>query len=846
MTTEDEAKAKTIVESWYWQMAEGHNFRWKSATKSMTLFYESAPLESDVAQLVIEYLKSREGVTEFVITNKKWTFDKPWNAKDCWYQTVPSEKWAGTESTKVRVYWALVQNGDEAADGPYTVENGCKYKVSHSYYWDVASEPTLPASSSGVQYSIQGFTRDRETGLFTYIIEKRETVQQDVALYDTAVTAFELSQEEQHLGVKADKVATTGKKASVKNGVITERHVTKNPDCTSDIVNRVTTEKNVKGAVKTWRKTLRGTVESTTERSAANPLNGSGLQVGETRRSEQTPGELWNNTVEKTTNEPVGEIASECQKTIFEHRDVTVQNVASKPSGEAQEAGGGKTRRRSVRKTDENTFDVTDEETTEKKVANARTSRRRTLRGTTETTTHRNLTPSEAAAAESGELKVGETVSVEKTDGDSRNVTVEKFTADKTRRKLGGECQKTASVHTDTEIHQVPASEAEPGHATSGVNEERHVSFRLNDDGQTADKTTLTRTWTEATARASGGSAGHTDTVESGINATGAPSEQGGVNEEVDVSVQPNDHGSVSYTKRRRTYKPNTQTASANDGGRTVTVTSGINATSAPSESGGTNTSCDVSVSPNEHGSLSYTTRRTTYKTSSARATSKFKTETATTTTAIYDTGEASARNGTASATPNGVGSKTTQVTEYDPKPVDSGWITWMSEEDSPTHTYIYECGLRVFKNVSQPPSPPGGKRVSISASINRYGLYDGSMTCSKLARWKIKTSSDTGGSQAGSIAYEYIADYNISTTSNGQLTITPVIKTRTISTRTYYGRGNEGSEAAAAANSQTLPGLHLSARTYITGGASGIVSEIEKARTKLTAALHNHRPAST
>lgn len=124
-----EAKAKTIVDSWFWQMAEGHNFRWKNAVKSMVLFYESAPLESDMAQLVIEYLRTRASVTSLVIAHKNWTFAEPgWNTKDAWYQTVPGEQWAGTESKKVRVYWVLAQAGDGAADGPYTVENGCKYK----------------------------------------------------------------------------------------------------------------------------------------------------------------------------------------------------------------------------------------------------------------------------------------------------------------------------------------------------------------------------------------------------------------------------------------------------------------------------------------------------------------------------------------------------------------------------------------------------------------------------------------------------------------------------------------------------------------------------------------------
>lgn len=737
MTTEDEAKAKTIVESWYWQMAEGHNFRWKNATKSMTLFYESAPLESDVAQLVIEYLKSREGVTEFVITNKKWKFDKPWNAKDCWYQTVPSEKWAGTESTKVRVYWALVQNGDEAADGPYTVENGCKYKVSHSYYWDVSSQPTLPASSSGVQYSIQGFTRDRETGLFTYIVEKRETVQQDVALYDTAVTAFELSQEEQHLGVKADKVATTGKKASVKNGVITERHVTKNPDCTSDIVNRVTTEKNVKGAVKTWRKTLRGTVESTTERSAANPLNGSGLEVGETRRSEQTPGELWNNTVEKTTNEPVGEIASECQKTIFEHRDVTVENVPTAPAKEAGEAANGIIKQKSVRKTDENTYDVTDTTTREKKVEDARTVERKTLRGTSAATTHRNLTAAEVAAKTGAQLDVGETRTVEKTPGDLKNLTVEKFEPDTQRIKIAEGCEKTAAVETDTTVESVKVEEIGTVHPqTAEVNKRKSVSYRKNEDGKTADRTIVVEKHETQRATGGGGSVGSTTTTNRTQNATAQePVAPGGVNVVVEVDNQPNGMGGFNTVRRVTKYLPNSGMARSFLPTERVETVVKSNATQDPS-------------APFGHASLSL----------------------------------------------NDHGSKMTSVTTITPIAISSGWRTWKRTVRSTRGTYTYNCGMIVFRNQKTIPAMPGAHDYHPSISINQYGLFDGTITYADLKSFEEGGQGDFGG------------------WAEGHMTIRGV-RYNTIS---FYGTGNQGAEAQAAANALSVEGAKLPRRTYI------------------------------
>lgn len=607
MTEADELKAEAIIGQWFWQMSEGHNFRWKNAVKSMTLFYESAPMESDVAQLVLEYLRTRSAVTQLVIGHKKWMFDEPgWNTKDAWYQTAPSEQWAGTESKKVRVYWVLAQAGDGTADGPYTVEDGCKYLVTHSYYWDVAGEPQLPQSSSGVQYSIQGFTRDRETGLYSFIIEKRETLQQDIPLYESVKTLFEDVSEEQHLGVQQTDVGSTGLAASVGNGERVERHLSKNADCTTDITNR-----KVK----------------------------------------------------------------------------------------------------------------------DKKVEQARTVVRKELRGTSAATTDRNLTTAEVATKTAAAQEIGETRTVEKTDTDLRNLTVEKFTPAATPITIAESCEKETSVHTDTKVEAVDAANAGPVEQTAETNKRKTVSYRKNDDGKTADKTTVTQTWQEQTAT----------------------------------------------------------------------------------------------------------------------ATSNFATERATTVVKTNTTGGANAEMGNASAQPNDHGSKTTHVTEYTPIPKDSGWITWQSVEEGPTHTYTYECGIRVFKNLAAVPTPPGGSRVHISPNINRYGLYDGSIAYSKLISWVQGGGSGTeGGSQAGSFQFVYVSDYQTPSGSDGDLEITPVFATATISTRTYYGRGNEGSEAQAAANSPVLPGVHLPHRTYITSSTTSIVQAMKRAETKLQVALANRKARGT
>ena len=603
MTTEDELRANDIVKSWFWQLSEGHNFRWKNAVKSITLFYESAPLESDIAQLVLEYLRTRSGITELVVGHKKWTLaESGWNTKDAWYQTVPSEKWAGTESTKIRVYWTLVEAGDGTADGPYVVEDGCKYKVEHSYYWDVAAEPQLPQSESGIQYTIQGFTRDRETGLFTYIVEKRETVQQDIELYESAKTIFEDVSEEQHLGVKQNDVASTGLAASVGNGERVERHIEKNPDCTSNIVNR-----KVK----------------------------------------------------------------------------------------------------------------------DKKVEEARTVAKKELRGTSSATTDRNLTPAEVAAKTAAEQEVGETRTVEKTDTDYRNLTVEKFTPGQLPMTIAESCEKETSVHTHTKVEAVaPPAQDGTVEQTAEINKRKTVTIKKNDDGKTADKTTTTQTWEEKTGSGSSNSGAGvvTTTTTRKENTTASPTATPGVNKVVEIEETPNDHGSKTMVERVTEYHEKTGSGSSNSGNGVVTTTTERkeNTTTSPTATPGVNKVVELEETPNDHGSKTTVKRVTEYheKTGSGSSNSGNGVVTTTTTRKENTTASPTATPGVNKVveieqTPNDHGSKTMveRITEYHEKTgsgsTDSGGVassvTERKENTTATPSAETSAPNKVIETEEQP-----------------------------------------------------------------------------------------------------------------------------------------------
>ena len=546
MTKEEMTRAEKIIDTWFWQIDETRAYGYRGALNTITRFYESAPMSADIMRIVLEYLNSQEQMTAVSLNNKLVSLDGEWKAVAAFYRTAQGQNWAGTESSKVRVYQMIAKMGEEEGDGPYTVEDGCKYKVTHKFYWNTAEEPTLPASTSGVQYQIGGLTRDRETGLFSYVIERRETVQQDIDFYDTAITTFEKLEEALHFGVKAGEVETTGEKASAANGVLVERRITKNPDCTSDIQNRRTTEKSVIGAVTTKRKTLKGTVTSVLDRNQASALEGT-PKKGETYRSEKTPGGLHNNTTESFTHGASPKtLAEQDTKTIFERTEETLTGKAAldaSDKAEVADAANGVTKSKTVRETEEG-FDVSERTVTEKAVAGAVVVKRGTLRGTITSTTDRNQ-----ASALDGTPKVGETFRSEKTPGGLHNNTTETVTPAQSGN-VRQECRKSMLTHTDISVDIVPEGTVVT-EGTATVNLETQEAIIRNEDG-TTDKQTVTTTYTPESKVKTWSDDNYDYTYCSYVNQPEPLMPASG--EVRSASFAPNDHGSFngSYTTRTR------------------------------------------------------------------------------------------------------------------------------------------------------------------------------------------------------------------------------------------------------------------------------------------------------
>ena len=89
----------------------------------------------------------------------------------------------------------------------------------------------------------------------------------------------------------------------------------------------------------------------------------------------------------------------------------------------------------------------------------------------------------------------------------------------------------------------------------------------------------------------------------------GSPS----VNKQVDVSVSLNDHGSMTTQKRTIVYRPQSRTATGGTTSRQETIETGVNQVSVPDGSPSINKQVDVSVSLNDHGSMTTQKRTIVY-----------------------------------------------------------------------------------------------------------------------------------------------------------------------------------------------------------------------------------------
>ena len=748
LTEQQRAACAAMEDSWYWQVQERGKWRYRWHNEVMVRYYECAPLEADVFPAMIEYLQGQTGITSIQLHGKRIELGGEWKAVRAWYETRDGDTSETNKLKRVRICQALVKNlGDAGGDGPYMVEKGCMYKVSHTFHWNADALPSLPESSSGVNYQIQAVTRDDETGLWNCVVEKRERVQQNIAEYTTEKTAFETKTEEQHLGVKQGSVASAGKKASVGGGKMIKRKVRKNEDCTSNVVNETVKEEEARGAVTETEARLRGTVETTVNRNMPSKASESGLDIGESVRNEKTPGGLWNQTIRKVKAAAAGMVRFVCEKTVFRHTHTKVTNVKDNPGeSHVEQAGGGVIREREVQRTEEGTYDVTEKETKDIAAPEAVTETSVLLDGTVRRTVNRNM-PSKASESD---LDIGDRVTNEKTESGLWNQTIEKATPTPTGT-IEETCEQTALVHTHAETEGVgggtmPAAAAPNG--GNGIVKVRRVrktergAWNVTDETRTAKPLERELHETGSEERK----------VEAKVfrNQKDPPEIPKETNVETEVAGSLNEFGLLDGTARKITHMPKKVSATGGTKSRTVKVETAINEEEPPEEDPSENEEVEVTVRPNGHGSVDYTKRKTTFKKETGRTETDnpMSSETREVTTNDTETSQSeSAARGEVKEVAiamNDHGSATVQKITRKAKP-DIKTKEW----DTCDGNYTYHHMITVFRNQEEIPEiKSNAYQMTVSMSINEYGLLDGVIN-GVTSREGGSVGGGGGGSQA-------------------------------------------------------------------------------------------------
>ena len=582
----------------------------------------------------------------------------------------------------------------------------------------VTSETTVatnPLPETGLELGEQVRNELRPDGLYdvTHVKVSRESVG------DIGSSCGRTVFEHQHAETRNEAVRPEDEADFAGGGKTYQVQARATEEGTWDVTRTKTTEIARTGAQKTKQKTLRGITETTVDRNVDNN-DVTVTNIGDLVSVEMTPGGKYNRTVTKVSKENVGDIGSSCETTVFEHRHVESENVASRPEKEADFAGGGKTYQVQSRATEEGTWDVSRTTVEEAKDVTAQHVMRKTLRGVTEITVTRSTSDSSVSVSE-----IGDEVRVEQTPGGLWNRT-EIHASHEAVGVIGKSCSSTPVVHTDTVLSNVPdGSQPEPQHQVAEVNVEKSVEVRRTEEG-TWDVTERTTKHQKDTQTLQAGNSSTTVDLEIGKNVPSVGSSRGGVNQDVSISASRNDHGSFDYQKRTVTYeRDDTTVGPFENQSQSESVRFIKNVLSIPEDGGGDGKVVDVNVTKNDHGSYDGRIRTVTAKAQ------------------------------------------------------DTGWVTWESEQAMPTYTYKWKHGIRVFTNqpiswVHRLSGNLEGKDGIVSMSINSFGLVDGTASYRKLSEWRLTNDDKSGGIETGKVSLydetgeKLIATFNTRAYSGG------------------------------------------------------------------------------
>ena len=227
--TEQVLRAQRWLAGQRWKVRKSLDFRPRSDVQMVERILPDVPRE--LLRGLVEYLQGVatetnpqiEGVPYF----GTWIY-----SRHSWEREQPPD-----DNTLTFVQTLVAGVGVTAG---FVVENGCAVIVTQTFYWDVTTLPTVTAGTSGIEYQLSGVSRDRDTGLYSAVLEKREQVTQTIAQYVTEEGAAERTLEQVFISVRTDDKDHTGAAVALQSmtleaGKIKRRTRKKNKNCTQDI-----------------------------------------------------------------------------------------------------------------------------------------------------------------------------------------------------------------------------------------------------------------------------------------------------------------------------------------------------------------------------------------------------------------------------------------------------------------------------------------------------------------------------------------------------------------------------------------------------------------------------------
>lgn len=702
----------------------------------------------------------------------------------------------------------IVINGTRRTDGTYTlvqdlvddtleetldatISSSCTELVTAQYEWDSGSPPeSLPEPEQGVTWGIQQLSRN-DDGSFHYALVRRQALTQSSGQVVTSDNQFDTTYTitfKNLYGESPDFTDHTGAAVAVPtpgaapSGELVEWQTpVKNDDCTYNlvVVRKVskgkTSERSSKktiyehsesqvdrgennalpdapaakgGLVVSHKTELRpdGKHDNTVQKNQEKPVKSASVEVevtlrgrrkttvnrnmpadapaptkvGQKVRNEKTEGGLVTQTITESDKTPVGEIREGCVNTASEHTDTTVSNVAVKPTL-THLFSRGRIVEFTAELTEYETYDVTKRVRTAKPVSH--TTEYGTVLRKVSQTAYKNADSVDVAP---GGVNRETAASLTRNEFDLIDGTVsrtEYLPAVLGPISAGNIFSRTAYTFGKN-VTDVPGG-------TGGVNTEVALSANANDHGSydyTFRKTTFMPYGPVVVATTEG--LIKSTVIRSAYNQTTIANETGGTNVELSASANLNTHGSFDWTIRRDVYKPYGPVTLATVAGtlKTTTVEGAYNQTTVTSRTGGVNEDVSVSAHLNAHGSFDWTARTDKYVAYGPELVTT--TESPVLVTRHYigmnlDTPVSHASGNTVSSmsvSMNPYGSFNTNETVRSPKGLvkDGYWYTG-SGKSRRRHD------IKVYRNQERILTLDGYHSASASASINEFGLVDGS-----------------------------------------------------------------------------------------------------------------------